>query len=286
MVKSHQLFELYEKRVFEKAVVEGPFRFAAEMPNEACFYYLVEGEAAMYTSQGKIEAKTSEGLVMQCGNYFNDFLASSDGSYCEAIAIHFYPEVLKKIYDKDFPDFMMHVTKIQPLGYEKHKADALLKNYINSLQFYFENPELVSDELLKIKLKELILLLAKTESAEAICNLIAGMFTPLEINIREVVEANIFNNLSIEELASLCSLSLSSFKREFEKHYDTSPAKYIKKRRLDNAARLLKGTQLRISDIAFDCGFNDLAHFSKSFQKEFDASPSEYRLSYLDNSLN
>ena len=83
--------------------------------------------------------------------------------------------------------------------------------------------------------------------------------------------------MSIEELATLANLSLSSFKRSFQKHYATSPAKYIRQRKLEKAAKLLKSTSLRISQIGYDCGFVDLAHFSKTFQKAYGVSPSDYR---------
>jgi len=279
MIKDYRQLDLFGKKAFEKAIMEPPFRFSAEMPNEACFYYLVEGCSSTYTSSGKVKTMSSEGLVLRCGNYFNEYLASNNSSYCEAIAVHFYPDMLKMIYDKDFPDFLVNVEKIKPIRYEKVQTSALLKTYVDSLQFYFDNPQLVSEELLKLKIKELILLLAKTDKAEAVRSLIEGLFTPAEIDFKETIEANLYNNLTLEELAKLTNLSLSSFKREFARQYNTSPAKYIRRRKLEQAAKLLKGTELRISDIAFDCGFVDLAHFSKVFQREHGCSPSDYRLS-------
>lgn len=278
MIQAHQQLSLYGKKTFEKAILKPPFRLLAQMPNEACFYYVVRGSARVFTPTGNISTDTDEGLVLQCGNYFNEYIQTQEDEYCEAIAVHFYPEMLKMIYDKEFPNFLLEVKEMKPLPFEKTKASTLLKNYINSLQFYFDNPELVSDELLRIKMKELIILLAKTDNAEAIQHLIARLFTKTEVDFKEVIEANVFNNLNLEELAALTHLSLSSFKREFARHYDCPPAKYMKQRKLEQASRLLLGTKLRISDIAYDCGFADLAHFSKSFQKAYGCSPSEYRL--------
>ncbi|MEM6628538.1 MAG: helix-turn-helix transcriptional regulator [Bacteroidota bacterium] len=285
MIKAHQQLDLFNRKVFEKAVVEAPFRVVGEFPDEACFYYLVEGEAEIYAPVDRISMKRQEGVVMQCGTYLNEFLASQEGRYCEAIAVHLYPDVLKSIYDKDLPDFLLNVNQVKPIVYQTYQASALMKTYVDSLQFYFEHPELVSEELLKLKVKELVLLLAKTDNLTTIQMLFEGLFNKAAMNFMEVIEANIFNNLGLEELASLSGLSLSSFKREFEKHYDCSPAKYIKKRKLMQAAKLLRGTDLRVSDIAYDSGFNDLAHFSKSFQKEFGASPTDFRVNVSDNSL-
>lgn len=279
MIKAHQQFELLGKRVIEKAVLEPPFRMIAEMPNEACFYYIIKGTTRIITPTSQFTQKANEGVVLKCGNYLNEYLSSENVDYCEAIAVHFHPDVIKLILDKDFPDFIENVREISPVRYEPIESTSLLKSYIDSLLFYFDNPELVSDELIKIKVKELILLLAKTDNAHAIKTLVAGMFTPMEVNFKSVVEANLYRNYSLEELSALSGLSLSSFKREFAKHYSTAPAKYFKEKKLGKAAKLLKNTEMRISDIAYECGFSDPGHFAKSFQQFHQCSPSSFRSS-------
>lgn len=280
MITKHQQFDLFGKKTFEKAEAKSPFRSIYQMPNEACFFYIVQGCSKILAPSTSTMISTNEGVVMQCGNYLAEMFTEENQSaeYCIVIAIHLYPETLKMIYDKEFPDFLMQMEKVKPLIMEKHKASELLKNYIDSLEFYFDNPALVSDELLKLKVKELLLLLAKTDNGKIVRTLINRLFTPMEVDFKEVIEKNLYNNLSIEELSGLAGFSLSSFKREFTKHYNTSPAKYIRRRKLEKAAKLLKSTDLRISQICYDCGFVDLAHFSKTFQKAYHLSPSDYRL--------
>ncbi len=285
MIKDYKQFDLFGKKIFEKAVVSPPFRFFYGMPDEACFYYLLRGKNKVFAPNSKVEVKASEGLVMQCGTYFCDVFADERSEYCEAIAIHLPLDVLQLIYDKEFPDFLLDVDKVRPLSNEKHKASHLLKNYIDSLQFYFDNPALVTEEILKLKVKELVLLLARTSDAVAIQKLLRRLFTKAKVSFKEVIEANIFNSFTVEELAKLTHLSLSSFKREFNKQYGTSPAKYIRERRLKKAAQLIEVTDLRLSSIAFDCGFSDLAHFSKSFHKTYGSSPRDFRLNAKAKSL-
>ncbi len=285
MISDHKQFELFGKKTFEKAVVKPPFRMIAQFPDEACFYYITSGSASVVTPMETLNINTSEGIVMQCGTYLNEFLCEQEVEHCEAIAVHLYPDMLKLIYDKDLPEFLEMINQVKPLPYRHYPSSELIKGYIDSLQFYFDHPQLVSEELLKLKLKELLLLLVKTDSSETLVQLLAGLFTKAELDFKKTIEVNLFNNFSLEELAALTNLSLSSFKREFTKHYGTSPAKYIRSRKLEKAAQLLKGTSLRISDIAIDCGFGDLAHFSKSFQKEYTLSPTDYRLSHSGKSL-
>ena len=66
-----------------------------------------------------------------------------------------------------------------------------------------------------------------------------------------MIEANVFNNLSLDELALLHGVSLSSFKREFKKVYNQSPGRYFKSRKLERAAKLISSTNERIGEIAY-----------------------------------
>ncbi|WP_278021379.1 helix-turn-helix domain-containing protein [Flavobacterium ginsengisoli] len=72
-------------------------------------------------------------------------------------------------------------------------------------------------------------------------------------------------------------MSVSSFKREFAKIYNDTPANYIKVKKLEKATQLLQVSDQRITEIAFDCGFNDLANFTKSFTSKYNISPTNFR---------
>ena len=84
--------------------------------------------------------------------------------------------------------------------------------------------------------------------------------------------------MKVEELSQQTNLSISSFKREFVKLYNDTPANYIKIRKLEKAAELLLISDERISDIAFSCGFKDLSNFTKSFHEKYQTTPTNYRL--------
>jgi AraC-like DNA-binding protein len=279
MVKDHICFDLFEKMIFEKAIMKPPFKTPNQMPDEACFLYVLQGEQNIHSSTKRERLRPKDAVLMKCGMFMGEWLQSSEYDECVAIAVHLYPEVLKKIYENDIPDFIKHYKKgITKVDMEKVVGDELIDSFIKSLEFYFKNPKLVDEALIKLKLKELILLLTKTEKAEAIMALISDIFSPKEVSLKEVITTHTFSNLSVEELADLCNLSLSSFKREFAKIYNNSPAQYLKSKKIERAAELLTITEERISDIAYDCGFADVSHFSKSFHDRYAVSPSQYRL--------
>jgi AraC-like DNA-binding protein len=92
-----------------------------------------------------------------------------------------------------------------------------------------------------------------------------------------MIEANQYNNFTIEELAFLTHRSESTFKRDFKKWYGEPPAKYLKERRLQKALSLLHQPEYSVNEVAWECGFENAAHFSTSFSKRFGKSPKKYR---------
>ncbi len=108
---------------------------------------------------------------------------------------------------------------------------------------------------------------------------LSALFKPLDIGFKTTIQHNIYSNLSLDELARLSHLSTSSFKRKFKEVFKASPKKYISQKKIEKAAALLKTGRLRISDIAYDVGFDSIATFNRNFTAIYGKSPSEYRVS-------
>lgn len=84
----------------------------------------------------------------------------------------------------------------------------------------------------------------------------------------------ISSNISIEELASICCLSASTFKRRFRERYSSSPHKWFLGCRLDIAAMILRHADIPTRDIAMLCGFINVSHFIATFKRRFGTTPS------------
>ena len=70
-------------------------------------------------------------------------------------------------------------------------------------------------------------------------------------------------------------MSLSTFKRQFEKEYNTNPGKWFQKKRLYQAKVIIESGEKSPSQIYFDFGYKSLSNFSIAFKKEFGFSPKE-----------
>ena len=284
MIVEYKTMELYGRMLFEKVILIPPFKKNNPMSNEACFLYIMDGEYNSLSEKEQMRIRANEAVLMKCGRYLSQMYASGDSKRYEAVAVHFYPDILKKIYDDKLPAFLKKgIANTKSMA--RVNSDLLIHKYIEGILFYFENPGLVNEEILILKTKEIILLLHQTKNAPAIHAILANLFNPVSYSFREVIEAHIYSPVTIRELARLTHMSLSSFKREFKKIYNHSPAVYLKDKKLARARELLSASGLRVSDIAFDCGFNNVAHFSKSFKQKYALTPTQYRLTHFNKSL-
>lgn len=91
------------------------------------------------------------------------------------------------------------------------------------------------------------------------------------------INNNYLEKINWEQLIEQFSISQRTFNRYIKNKLGLSPQNYLIKLRLFHAYYLLLNTKKTITDIAFECGFNDNAYFSTSFKNEFLISPKELK---------
>ncbi|MBL4648238.1 MAG: helix-turn-helix transcriptional regulator [Aureispira sp.] len=282
MILDYKAIKLFGKPLFTWALVETPMTLLGEMlHNEACFAYVLEGTCLTYTGTEMLKVQQQEAFLSKCGNYTTKLLADEvDGQY-STIAVHFHLEVLHKVYENALPEFLTTKSGNQANNMTKVISNELIDTYIQNIHCYFKYPEYVAEELLILKLKEIILLLLKTTKAPDILAIMHHLFSPKTIELKEIVEAHHFSDLNITELAQLSNRSLSTFKKDFKDLYQDTPANYRMNKRLEKVAHLLSCSDDRISTITYACGFKSISHLSRIFKEHYSVSPSQYRLNLL-----
>ncbi|TFE26681.1 helix-turn-helix transcriptional regulator [Cohnella luojiensis] len=156
-----------------------------------------------------------------------------------------------------------------------NRVNDRLINYIYSLKPYFKESDTIRDGLIRVKLLELLFDVADAD--EQFLYQCLQLKRTKRKSITEVVEQNITNPVSLNDLAYLSGRSLSAFKRDFQAIYNTSPLRWIRNRRLDIAKELLLRNSLSVTDVCFSTGFENVAHFSKVFKERFGVAPSTFK---------
>lgn len=100
------------------------------------------------------------------------------------------------------------------------------------------------------------------------------------LKVKNYINENYMYELKLETLADLANMSQSSFSRFFKLHTSRTLSDYIIDIRLGNATRMLLNTQESISNISFNCGYNNLSNFNRIFKRKKGCSPTEFREQY------
>ncbi len=100
------------------------------------------------------------------------------------------------------------------------------------------------------------------------------------LKIKNYINKNYMEEIRLNALADLAGMSSSAFSRFFKLHTGKNLSDYIIEIRLGFASRALVDTSRSISEISFDCGFNNLSNFNRIFKKKKGCSPSEFRENY------
>jgi len=142
---------------------------------------------------------------------------------------------------------------------------------------YFLQPSPPSSSLLELKFRELLFhLLSNPENKSFLAHIkYLGDFQRPPLH--DIMEANFYFNLSIPEYARIAQRSVSTFKRDFEALYRTTPGKWLLQKRLNHARLLLGSSGKNINEIAEDSGFENVSHFSRVFKEKFGMPPLQYR---------
>lgn len=157
------------------------------------------------------------------------------------------------------------------------KDDAGVHAFLRAMTVFFNTSDEPPELLLKLKLKELIASIIVSSANVTLSSYLRMVARSNAPSIPAIMEENCCHNLSLEAFAKLCHRSLSSFKREFRQHYGAAPGRWLLERRLECSAQLLTTTSMSVTDVVFECGFEQPSHFSRAFKAKYGRTPSQYR---------
>jgi len=100
---------------------------------------------------------------------------------------------------------------------------------------------------------------------------------PRERLAKRLIRDGLASGIEVQVLADACALSRSHFSRAFKRSTGMAPQAWIQRQRIWRARRLLRASDLSLSQIALECGFCDQAHFCRSFSRAVGDTPLGWR---------
>jgi AraC family transcriptional regulator len=166
--------------------------------------------------------------------------------------------------------------------------DGAVSPKVRALRAAFKGKEVIGDEWLEEKLRELLASMLWTQRAvkRDTDNLPAVRASTREelwrrVNrARDFLHAHLDSPIGLSDVAAAACLSPFHLLRTFHAAFRQTPHQYLNQCRLDRAKFLLEKTRIPITDICLECGFMSLGSFSALFHKSCGMSPRAWRTSH------
>lgn len=233
-------------------------------------FYVVEGRKIWHTSEGSYDIGTGSCVFVRKGAFVLEQFF--DIGFC--LVLFFIPDdFICQTLGKKFKPPVKHSSHRQVITLNSSET---LAGFFHSMASYFSEAREPAQSLLELKFKELILTIADNPgNAELLSYFCTLVNEPGTVALERIMTDNFRYNLKIEQFAQLSNRSLSAFKRDFQAIFGTTPGRWLLEKRLSYAKSLLSNNGRKvISDVAFESGFETLAHFSRSFKQRFGVPPS------------
>lgn len=247
--------------------------------------YVVRGTKYVYYGDTRYTISRGEVFYMGVGNHYVEDIPE-EGRNFEQIVVYYSPEQLQRILLNLNMNYSINITnghtcdKCRRHNHVSLLATTTLRNLFNHVTSFLYEDNFIHDAAAEnLKMTELIYTIVSMEE----CCLRSKVLSNVDAaygSFEQIIYSHIFHDISIDELASISHRSLTSFKKEFKRHFMMPPHRWFIRQRLMQSRLLLISTSKSISEIGNECTFPNTSHFIKLFKKEYGATPAIYRSRY------
>ncbi|MFT5228293.1 MAG: AraC-like DNA-binding protein [Litorivivens sp.] len=241
--------------------------------NKNTFSFLQEGTKEVFFDNSSCSINNSQFLLMKSGNCLMTEKLSNVQEHYRSVLIFFSNEAVLKFINKfELRQTHGHVY----FSTYCFDSDSFINIFVKSILDISKLSKSLQKNILDAKFDEIMLYLIEVQGVDFLYSLITNSNNQTQKFI-QIVESNKLNRLTIKELSFLSNMSVSTFKREFEKHFNSPPSRWFQEKRLEHSAFLLKNKSKRPSDIFEEIGYENLSNFIQAFKLKFGVTPKQYQ---------
>lgn len=243
-------------------------------------YYVLTGKKSLHTTENSITLTPgSIAFVKKGACIVEQFF---EEPFC--IVVFIRPDSFIQSFLKDYAPTRKPAASKTPTVISVFD-NGMIRSFYQSIIPYFVSAQNVSEDILELKFKELLLHILHNRDNEELYSHFLSIKGQGTTPIQAIMETNYAYNLAIEEYARMTNRSVSSFKRDFQAIYKTTPGRWLMDKKMQHAKKLLIQTNGTIASVAFDSGFENTAHFSRIFKQKTGITPMEYRKKAADQAV-
>ena len=234
-----------------------------------------KGGLMVHTDEG-IPTKVVEGqmALMPKGLYAITDLIPDDDVF-EAVVLFFDDGLVKEYLDFKKLGAIEVASERLPVKFRVNSSFTIFIDQLLLLYGEVEAPQ----SLVRLKLIEALHLIDSKDPEGMFTQKIHELTAKPQKQMIRFMRDHFDKPLDIEDYAALFGKSVSTFRRDFHKHFGTAPKHWLIHQRMQKARLLLEQEDLSINMVAQQSGYQDVPHFIKSFQKHFVLTPKQYALS-------
>ena len=252
------------------------FQIPVHWHDEFEIIYVRSGFLTVSISGESYIGKTGEAFVVSPGNLH--LMGSQSGT------VDYYTFLFPLKYISFRTDDMLDEKLLEPLNSGhlmicprvKDTAKELCEQLIEI--YMAENDETESKITAQIKTKIILLqfILEMWKKGFVIENDTSGRNT-VEKEMVSYIQQNFTGKISLREFGEQFHLSEKYISRYFKEHFHITLSQYVTYLRLEHAKQLLQDTDIPVTDVAMQSGYQNVSYFIRSFQKAYAVSPLKYR---------
>jgi AraC-like DNA-binding protein len=241
---------------------------------EYAVIFILEGKKKFSNPNQDAHVNKGHVLFVQRGYYLMN--ESIDSNY-KSLVFFFNEKLLKEFVAQNLSIFN-NITTISALekGLLVLDSSPTFEKFAESIFPYFQQKSPYHNQFLRLKFQELILHLLEIDKSNQLKNILFSLYKGEKAELDFLLNNYYLKPLTINELAQLSGRSLSAFKRDFQAQFNDSPAHWIRQKRLEYAAFLLKNSKKNVSEISQEIAYESVSHFIKAFKDKYGFTPNQY----------